>query len=170
MYRPRIIHDNRTQIRLYLFFVNCKVLEIIRPAFLPGILFLGHLLDNLISRYAIWRIGASTVKSAKYGTSTGILHQRGLFREGYYKNPLHKRGRTASCPTAPSQIPACSIPAPGSSELVASAQHLLFPTVRFARFVPAFRIRIVFPLWATQLRRPLPHVVGSPASEDYGAI
>ncbi len=25
------------------------------------------------------------------------------------------RGRTASCPTAPAQIPACSFPAPGSS-------------------------------------------------------
>ncbi len=35
---------------------------------------------------------------------------------------------------------------------------------------PACRIRLVFPLWATQLRRSLPHVVGSPASEYYGAI
>src|ERR1035441_8373399 len=31
------------------------------------------------------------------------------------------QGRTASCPTAPSRIPACSFPAPGSSELLASA-------------------------------------------------
>jgi hypothetical protein len=34
--------------------------EIIRPAFLLGILFLGYLLDDLITRYAIWHIGAST--------------------------------------------------------------------------------------------------------------
>jgi hypothetical protein len=32
-----------------------------------------------------------------------------------------KRGRTAGRPTAPSQIPACGIPAPGSSRLLASA-------------------------------------------------
>ncbi len=32
-----------------------------------------------------------------------------------------KRGRTAGYPTAPSQIPACGITAPGSSELLASA-------------------------------------------------
>ena len=46
-----------TQIHLYLFFFNCNILEFIRPTFLPVILFLGHLLDNLISRYAIWRPG-----------------------------------------------------------------------------------------------------------------
>lgn len=31
------------------------------------------------------------------------------------------RGRTASYPTAPAQIPACSFPAPGSSGILASA-------------------------------------------------
>ena len=30
-------------------------------------------------------------------------------------------GRTASCPTAPAQIPACGTTAPGSSEILASA-------------------------------------------------
>jgi hypothetical protein len=33
----------------------------------------------------------------------------------------HHRGRTASYPTAPAQIPACSFPAPGSSGILASA-------------------------------------------------
>ena len=56
------------------------------------------------------------------------------------------RGRTAGYPTAPSQIPACDIIAPGSSGLLASARarrtqdtksrglplDLLFPAVRFA--------------------------------------
>ena len=31
------------------------------------------------------------------------------------------RGRTASCPTAPAQIPACGTTAPGSSEILAPA-------------------------------------------------
>ena len=35
---------------------------------------------------------------------------------------------------------------------------------------PAFLIRAMLPLRATQIRRPLPHVVGSPASEYYGTI
>ncbi len=35
---------------------------------------------------------------------------------------------------------------------------------------PAFLIRAMFPLRATQIRRPLPHVVGSPASEYYETI
>ena len=35
---------------------------------------------------------------------------------------------------------------------------------------PAFHIRAMFPLRATQIRRPLPHVVGSPASEYYETI
>ncbi len=34
---------------------------------------------------------------------------------------LSHRGRTASCPAAPAQIPACSFSAPGSSEILASA-------------------------------------------------
>src|SRR5258705_12637485 len=34
------------------------------------------------------------------------------------------RGRTASYPTAPAQIPACSFPAPGSSWILASAARL----------------------------------------------
>ena len=33
-----------------------------------------------------------------------------------------RRGRDASCPTPPAQIPACSFPAPGSSTILASAQ------------------------------------------------
>ena len=37
------------------------------------------------------------------------------------KNKRH-RGRTASCPTTPAQIPACGIIAPGFSEVFASAQ------------------------------------------------
>ena len=36
----------------------------------------------------------------------------------------HNQGRTASCPTAPSQIPACGITALGFSELLAS--HTVF--------------------------------------------
>jgi hypothetical protein len=35
---------------------------------------------------------------------------------------------------------------------------------------PAFHIRAMFPLRAAQIRRPLPHVVGSPASEYYETI
>src|SRR5438034_1415117 len=37
---------------------------------------------------------------------------------------MRHRGRTASYPTAPAQIPACSFPAPGSSALLASALQL----------------------------------------------
>src|ERR1022692_1251461 len=49
-----------------------------------------------------------------------------------------RRGRSASYPTAPSRIPACSFPAPGSSELFASALvqwywlSPLLPAVRLA--------------------------------------
>ena len=45
------------------------------------------------------------------------------------------RGRTPGYPDVPSQIPACDIPAPGSSETLASRNpegHRLFPAVRFA--------------------------------------
>jgi hypothetical protein len=34
---------------------------------------------------------------------------------------LNDRGRTTDCPVAPSQIPACGIPAPGSSVILTSA-------------------------------------------------
>ena len=34
-------------------------------------------------------------------------------------------GRAAGCPAAPVQIPACGIPAPGSSEMLASASRLI---------------------------------------------
>jgi len=37
---------------------------------------------------------------------------------------LCHRGRSASCPTAPAQIPACGITAPGSSEILASRSSL----------------------------------------------
>ncbi len=36
------------------------MLKIILPTFLPGILFLGHLRDNLISRYAVRRTSVLT--------------------------------------------------------------------------------------------------------------
>ncbi len=38
---------------------------------------------------------------------------------------LRHRGRTASYPTTPAQIPACGIPAPGSSVVLASASRRL---------------------------------------------
>jgi hypothetical protein len=82
------------------------------------------------------------------------------------------QGRTASYPTAPSQIPACGTTAPGSSNLLTYALTILsdIPRSEVCMVDPAFLIRAMFPLRATQIRRPLPHVVGSPASEYYGTI
>ncbi len=45
----------------------------------------------------------------------------GRFAVRYLGDHLTHRGRTASCPAAPAQIPACSFSAPGSSEILASA-------------------------------------------------
>jgi anaerobic selenocysteine-containing dehydrogenase len=42
-------------------------------------------------------------------------------QEQYLPKRIRNRGRTASCPTAPSQIPACGTPAPGSSDLLTCA-------------------------------------------------
>jgi len=54
-------------------------------------------------------------------------------------DPIGGHGRTASCLTAPAQIPACGITALGSSEILASVKDksfilpsLLFPAGRFA--------------------------------------
>ena len=77
------------------------------------------------------------------------------------------QGRTASYPTAPSQIPACGITAPGSSDLLTYALTSIItalfdiPRSEVCMVDPAFLIRAMFPLRATQIRRPLPHVVGS---------
>src|ERR1700674_224538 len=51
------------------------------------------------------------------------------------------RGRTASYPTAPAQIPACSFPAPGSSLILASAGRPSGGRVRNARRYVAGRAR-----------------------------
>ncbi len=80
------------------------------------------------------------------------------------------RGRTASYPTAPSQIPASGITAPGSSGLLASAAVFAIPRSEVFMSYPAFRIRPMFPLRAAQPCHSLPHVVGPTASEYYGVI
>jgi hypothetical protein len=67
---------------------------------------------------------------------------------------LRNRGRTASYPTAPSQIPACGITAPGSSDLLTYAltNIILFdiPRSEVCMVDPAFLIRpIEFPVYAS---------------------
>jgi hypothetical protein len=89
-----------------------------------------------------------------------------------------RRGRTASCLTAPSRIPACSFSAPGSSELLASALVrvklsisptetadslwlcLPWPTGRLASRYPSLSYWRMFPLWTAQFCRPLPPASG----------
>jgi len=86
------------------------------------------------------------------------------------------QGTTASYPTAHSQIPACGITAPGSSDLLTYALTSIIaalfdiPLSEVCMVDPAFLIRAMFTLRATQIRRPLPHVVGSPTSEHYETI
>src|ERR1022692_910878 len=94
-----------------------------------------------------------------------------------------RRGRSASYPTAPSRIPACSFPAPGSSELFASALvqwywlSPLLPAVRLASRSPVIRtggcflcglhssvVRFPRPLAAGTIRRSdSPPFIGSPS-------
>jgi hypothetical protein len=56
-------------------------------------------------------------------------------------SPLFCRGRDAGCPPPPSQIPACSIPAPGSSKthLYALADRSCWPYRPCARACPTFQ-------------------------------
>ena len=56
-------------------------------------------------------------------TASGLMPQLTKDENGGFAH----QGRTASCPTAPSQIPACGIPAPGFSTSLAS--HKCFTTV-----------------------------------------
>ena len=60
----------------------------------------------------------------------------------------------------------------GSAHLRTDKRYTLFdiPRSEVCMVYPAFLIRAMFPLRATQIRRPLPHVVGSPASEYYETI
>jgi hypothetical protein len=66
----------------------------------------------------------------------------------------------------------CGITAPGSSNLLTYALTNLFdiPRGEVGMVNQAFRIWAMFPLRAAQIRRSLPHVVGSPASEYYETI
>ena len=88
------------------------------------------------------------------------------------------RGRTASYPTAPSHPPACGITAPGSSKLFAYVlctklnnanvvQISAIPRSEVCVNAPALHVRLTFPLQATQLCSPLPHVIGPTVSEYY---
>ena len=81
--------------------------------------------------------------------------------------PQGRRGRDASCPTPPAQIPACGFPAPGSSVRRASALpgvwEKAIPLREVGLCAPALHVRHEFPVRASSHRHPLPHVSGSPA-------
>ena len=74
----------------------------------------------------------------------------------------------------PAQIPACGIPAPGSSRILAFAPPIhrvrLIPLSEVGLRDPAQPIRRKFPLRAMYPRQPLPHVIGATVSEYYGLI
>jgi hypothetical protein len=78
-----------------------------------------------------------------------------------------RRGRDASYPTPPAQIPACGFPAPGSSVRLASAIPVAWekaiPLREVGWCAPALHVRHQFPVRAASHRHPLPHVDGSPA-------
>jgi hypothetical protein len=78
-----------------------------------------------------------------------------------------RRGRDASYPTPPAQIPACGFPAPGSSVRLAAAIQVPLDIAIALREVglgaPALHVRPKFPVKAASHRHPLPHVDGSPA-------
>jgi hypothetical protein len=123
--------------------------------------------------------------AARLGTSDRLhLTQRGLApRKKSQTYAGARRGRSASYPTAPSRIPACSFPAPGSSELFASALvqwywlSPLLPAVRLASRSPVIRtggcflcglhssvVRFPRPLAAGITRRSgSPPFIGSPS-------
>jgi hypothetical protein len=80
-------------------------------------------------------------------------------------------GRTASHPTAPAQIPACSITAPGSSGILASATWpFAIPCKKVDIVSPALLVRPMLPVQATYPCQPLPLVTGPTVSEYYGLI
>src|ERR1035438_9845927 len=123
--------------------------------------------------------------AARLGTSDRLhLTQRGLApRKRKSSRTSCRRGRSASYLTAPSRIPACSFPAPGSSELFASAPvqwywlSPLLPAVRLASRSPVIRtggcflcglhssvVRFPRPLAAGTIRRSdSPPFIGSPS-------
>ncbi len=78
-----------------------------------------------------------------------------------------RRGRDASYPTPPAQIPACSIPAPGASMRRASALpdvwEKAIPLREVGVGAPALPVRPTCPMKAAPHRHPLPRVDGSPA-------
>jgi hypothetical protein len=78
-----------------------------------------------------------------------------------------RRGRDASYPTPPAQIPACGFSAPGSSVRRASAipvsQETAMPLREVGVGTPALPVRPTFPLRAPSHRHPLPPMSGSPA-------
>jgi hypothetical protein len=80
---------------------------------------------------------------------------------------VQRRGRDASYPTPPAQIPACGFSAPGSSMRLASAipvsQEKAIPLREVGLCAPALHVRHQFPLRAPSHRHPLPPVDGSPA-------
>jgi hypothetical protein len=57
-----------------------------------------------------------------YGAARGRLWSGSVRKTQWLSTGALNRGRTAGYPTAPSQIPACGISAPGSSVLLASAR------------------------------------------------
>ena len=84
------------------------------------------------------------------------------------------RGRDACYQAPPAQIPACGIPAPGSSAVLAFAvpfpgKRLLSP-VRFACIVRPYMSGAKFPLRTMYRCQPLPRVIGPTVSEYYGLI
>ena len=86
----------------------------------------------------------------------------------------HSRGRDAGYPTPPAQIPACGIPAPGSSVVLASAipvmERCWSPQGGWLVLLQPDSVRYEFPLKAAYHCQPLPLVIGATVSEYYGLI
>jgi hypothetical protein len=82
--------------------------------------------------------------------------QDGLNSQG--SSAWSRRGRDASYPTPPAQIPACSIPAPGSSMRLASAipevWEKAIPLREVGLGAPARHVRPKFPMKAASHRHP----------------
>jgi len=80
----------------------------------------------------------STLRSIPLGNLSIVIPKTSTIWLRNSSGSIDCRGRTASYPTAPAQIPACGTTALGSSEILASVKDnlvlpsLLFPAGRFA--------------------------------------
>src|SRR6185369_7573471 len=76
----------------------------------------------------LWAIASRLPLCAECGSLAELARFLRLLKETehsrHWRQEEVERGRTASYPTAPAQIPACGFPAPGSSSILASAARL----------------------------------------------